>query len=116
MMSLEQIEARLDDSIKNGTDSDIHYWRGYRDAVAAMQTNNAKKVPTAQVLQYNTGKPVFITQNIYGKCGRYALVIDLIGDHVFFRTKKYEEHYAIEDYDKTWTAYYDMPDGFDYDF
>lgn len=36
MMSLEQIEARLDDSIRNGTDSDIHYWRGYRDAMTCV--------------------------------------------------------------------------------
>lgn len=33
MMSLEQIEARLDDSIKNGTQSDVDYWCGYKDAM-----------------------------------------------------------------------------------
>lgn len=32
MMTLEQIESRLADSIKNGTPDDVNYWRGYRDA------------------------------------------------------------------------------------
>lgn len=35
MMTLSDIENRLDDSIRNGTESDIHYWRGYRDATTA---------------------------------------------------------------------------------
>lgn len=31
-MSIEDIRKRLDDAIKNGTDADINYWRGYLDA------------------------------------------------------------------------------------
>ena len=35
-MTIEKIERRLDDAIKNGTEADVNYWRGYRDAVKAM--------------------------------------------------------------------------------
>ena len=41
MTKLEEAERRLDDSIKNGTDDDIQYWRGYCDAVKAMELPNA---------------------------------------------------------------------------
>lgn len=37
MTNLERLaysEKKLDEAIKNGTDADIHYWRGYRDAVS----------------------------------------------------------------------------------
>lgn len=31
---LAYAEKRLDEAIRNGTNEDIHYWRGYRDAVS----------------------------------------------------------------------------------
>ena len=33
---LAYAEKKLDEAIKNGTDADIHYWRGYRDAVTVV--------------------------------------------------------------------------------
>ena len=30
---LAYAEKRLEEVIRNGTDADIHYWRGYRDGV-----------------------------------------------------------------------------------
>lgn len=38
MMTLEQIEECLQDAAKNGTASDLNYWRGYKDAtIRAME-------------------------------------------------------------------------------
>ena len=31
---LAYADKKLDEAIRNGTDADIHYWRGYRDAVS----------------------------------------------------------------------------------
>lgn len=31
---LDYSEKKLEEAIKNGTDADVHYWRGYRDAVS----------------------------------------------------------------------------------
>lgn len=36
---LEYAERRLEEEAKNGTASDINYWRGYRDAVKRMMEN-----------------------------------------------------------------------------
>lgn len=36
-MDIDKIEKRLEDAIQNGTEADVNYWRGYRDAVKAMQ-------------------------------------------------------------------------------
>lgn len=30
---LAYAEKKLDEAIRNGTQEDIHYWRGYRDAM-----------------------------------------------------------------------------------
>lgn len=45
-MNIEQIEKRLDSAIKNGTEADVNYWRGYRDAVKAMQRE--QEIPSAR--------------------------------------------------------------------
>lgn len=41
-MDLDKIEKRLDDAIKNGTEADVNYWRGYMDALKAMEEKTKK--------------------------------------------------------------------------
>lgn len=36
-MSLEKAREHLDDAIKNGTAADVHYWRGYVDALLSVR-------------------------------------------------------------------------------
>lgn len=37
-MDIIDTEKRLNDAIKNGTEADVNYWRGYLDAVKAMRS------------------------------------------------------------------------------
>lgn len=58
-MTIEKIERRLDDAIKNGTEADVNYWRGYRDAVKAMLKEEPNEPLTLEELRRMGGKPVW---------------------------------------------------------
>lgn len=42
MITLDYAKKRLDEAIRNGTQEDIYYWRGYRDAVKACNSDDNK--------------------------------------------------------------------------
>lgn len=46
---LECAEKRLDEEIRNGEESDITYWQGYRDAVKAMMSEQPSNTNVAPV-------------------------------------------------------------------
>lgn len=59
-MTIEQIEKRLDDALMNGTEADVNYWRGYRDAVKAMQKEEPNEPLTLEDLRKMDGEPVWV--------------------------------------------------------
>lgn len=64
-MTLDQIERRLEDAIKNGTEADVNYWRGYRDAAVALMGAQPNEPLTLEELQGMHGKRVWVDCMIY---------------------------------------------------
>ena len=109
MTRLDEAERRLDDVIKNGTDDDISYWRGYRDALRAME--QANEPLTLEELRELEGEPVWV-ERYYGGVGRWAMVGDFGSSHeIYFGTAKGGLRLPCDRYGKAWTAYRRRPEG-----
>lgn len=54
-MTLDWIERRLEDAIKNGTEADVNYWRGYRDAAIVLMDAQPNEPLTLEELMDGKG-------------------------------------------------------------
>lgn len=79
-MTIEQIEKRLDDALINGTEADVNYWRGYRDAVKAMQKEEPNIPLMLEELRKMRGDPAWLQSKENRELGRWVIVREVDPD------------------------------------